>query len=585
MSLSVVPTLKVFWQHLRRHKLMATVIFVAIFAVNVLETLVPVANKMLFDVLLSDMPRPELLAHAMQAIVVVIALWVSSWILFRIAAVVNASFQPIMIAELQQTAFSYLLDNSYRFYSNAFGGALVRKVTRLGRAFEDIADQIQWSLMQIVISLVGTLIIFWLRSPTIAIILAVWTVVFLLVNTAISMWKNKYDTIRAEIDSEATGVLADAISNAVTIQQFTGKQHEDRLFGNVIGRWRRMHTLTWNIGNAIDGVQALLMIIINAVAVIYAVHLYVDGVFTLGDLVLVQTALVLLFNRLWDFGRVIRHLYEGFADAKEMVDILNTPHEVRDKKGAKKLKVKNGTVEFKDVTFAYNADRPIIEGMNMNIAPHEKVAFVGPSGAGKSTLTKLMLRFFDVQQGKILVDGQNIADVTQNSLRDAVALVPQDPILFHRSLMENIRYGRRDATDKEVIAAAKKARADEFVHRLPKGYDTMVGERGVKLSGGERQRVAIARAILKNAPVLILDEATSSLDSESERLIQDALHDLMEKKTVIVIAHRLSTIMAMDRIVVMERGAVTETGTHAELLTNDGTYARLWNIQAGGFLP
>ncbi len=564
---------------------MATVIFVTLLLQNIADVVVPLAHKMLFDAFDAGLPHDEMLTASMRAVWILIGLWMVRWVFFRIATFVNATFQPVMIIELQRTSFAYLLDHSYRFYSNAFGGALVRKVNRLGRAFEEIADQLEWSLLQIVVSLVGVLVIFYLRNPFIALLLAVWSVLFIAVNIGISVWKLKFDTVRSELDSEMTGVLADAVSNAVTIKQFTGKQHEIGLFHEVSTRWRRLHTKTWNIANVNESVQALLMIVLEAVCLFYGVRFYVDGILTLGDLALIQIALFTLFEKLWDFGRVIRHLYEGFADAKEMVDILNTPHEVKDKKGAKKLKVIKGVVEFKDVTFAYNADRPIIEGMNMVIAPHEKVAIVGPSGAGKSTLTKLMLRFFDVNGGKILVDGTDIATVTQNSLRDAIALVPQDPILFHRSLMENIRYGRRDATDKEVIAAAKKARADEFVHRLPKGYDTMVGERGVKLSGGERQRVAIARAILKNAPVLILDEATSSLDSESERLIQDALHDLMEKKTVVVIAHRLSTIMAMDRIVVMERGAVTETGTHAALIDDNGTYARLWNIQAGGFLP
>jgi ATP-binding cassette, subfamily B, bacterial len=288
---------------------------------------------------------------------------------------------------------------------------------------------------------------------------------------------------------------------------------------------------------------------------------------------------------LWNVGRAIRKLYEALANADEMIEILNTPHEVKDARNAKELQVQTGRIEFQNVYFSFNKTRRILKDMNLVIKPKEKVALVGPSGAGKSTITKLLFRFFDVERGKIIVGNQNIAKVTQDSLRENIALVPQEPILFHRTIMDNIRYGRRDAMDKEVIEAAKRAHAHEFIEGLQDGYETFVGERGVKLSGGERQRVAIARAILKNAPILVLDEATSSLDSESEALIQEALEELMRDKTTIVIAHRLSTIMKMDRIVVIEDGKVTESGTHKQLLRKkDNIYKKLWEIQAGGFI-
>jgi ABC-type multidrug transport system fused ATPase/permease subunit len=267
-----------------------------------------------------------------------------------------------------------------------------------------------------------------------------------------------------------------------------------------------------------------------------------------------------------------------------MVELLEMPHDVQDITTATPLNVDKGRVTFRDVDFYFHETRPVLTRFNFAIESGEKVALVGPSGAGKTTITKLLLRLYDLKAGALEIDGQNIAHVTQDSLRNAIAFVPQEPVLFHRTLMDNIRYGRRDATDEEVIEAAKQAHCHEFIATLPQGYQTFVGERGVKLSGGERQRVAIARAILKNAPILVLDEATSSLDSESESLIQDALKTLMKGKTVIVIAHRLSTIMNMDRIVVMDGGSIVDQGTHAELLTKDGLYQKLWSIQAGGFL-
>lgn len=585
MSLSIRPTLSIFWQHIRRHPWLALTFTVAIVIVNVLDIFVPLISKRFFDTLASDLTGSAMVDAAMTVVWMLFWLWLARWALYRIATFVGSTLQPLIMSELELTAFSNLVDHSYRFHTSAFSGAMVRKVKRFADAFGQISDQIMWSLTMIVISLVGVLIIFYTRNPLIALLLGGWSVVFVLANIVISVWKLKYDTRRSELDSEATGVLSDALSNMVTIKQFSGKAYELGVFERVMRRWQKAQTLSWNLGNINETVQALLMIFLETACLYYAVRFYAEGTLTIGDLALIQIALFALFEKLWDFGRVIRHLYEGFADAKEMADILHAPFEVEDKSGAKKLKVKQGSIVFDDVSFSYNPARPVLDHFTLTITADEKVAFVGSSGAGKSTIIKVLLRFFDVKGGRILIDGQDIAKVTQESLREAIAVVPQDPILFHRSLMENIRYGRRSATDDEVIDAAKKAHCHEFISQLPQGYATLVGERGVKLSGGERQRIAIARAILKNAPILILDEATSSLDSESEALIQDALKELMRGKTVIVIAHRLSTIMQMDRIVVIEKGTVTDSGKHAELIKKQGTYSRLWSIQAGGFLP
>lgn len=290
------------------------------------------------------------------------------------------------------------------------------------------------------------------------------------------------------------------------------------------------------------------------------------------------------FDRLVGLNQQLRRFYDAIADASEMIDILELPHEVQDAAAAAPLEVRRGAIALSEVNFYFNPGTPVFEKFSLSIAGGEKVALVGYSGSGKSTITRLLLRFYDVQRGTITIDGQDIRGVTQDSLRGAIAYVPQEPILFHRTLMENIRYGRRDASDAEVVSAAKAAHCHEFIENLSEGYDSLVGERGIKLSGGERQRVAIARAILKDAPILILDEATSSLDSESEALIQDALQKLMQGKTVIAIAHRLSTVMKMDRIIVMDSGSIVTTGTHDELLAGDmNLYQKLWNIQAGGF--
>lgn len=327
------------------------------------------------------------------------------------------------------------------------------------------------------------------------------------------------------------------------------------------------------------------MISIEFILVYTGIHLWQQGILTIGDFALIQSYLIAAIGQLWNFGNNLRRMYEAFADATEMVEIMNLPREVTDKPGAVALTPGDGHIEFKDVGFSFANGNPVLTNFRLSIKGHEKIALVGPSGAGKTTVTKLVLRLYDITSGSIEIHGQDIRKVTQNSLREAISYVPQESVLFHRTLRENIAYGKQDATMEEIIEAAKKAHCHEFIAKLPEGYETYVGERGVKLSGGERQRVAIARAILKNAPILVLDEATSSLDSESEMLIQDALAKLMEGKTVIAIAHRLSTIMKMDRIIVMEEGKVVLTGTHNELLAQESNlYKKLWEIQAGGFV-
>lgn len=390
---------------------------------------------------------------------------------------------------------------------------------------------------------------------------------------------------KSEVDTKLTGTFSDSISNHPTVSLFSARPHEESLIKNMVQIWYDATLKTWARENWNYTFQGIFVILVQVGLFVGGIYLWALHYITVGDFVLIQVYVIGLIDRVWGIGNGMRRLYESIADAHEMVVILEEPHAVQDIPAAQSLVVSEGAISFDDVGFNFNETRQILKVFSLTIPGGQKVAFVGPSGAGKSTITKLLLRLYDVTSGKVSIDDQNIQKVTQDSLREAISFVPQEPILFHRTLMDNIRYGRRDATDDEVIEAARKAHCHEFIALLKDGYGTLVGERGVKLSGGERQRVAIARAILKNAPILVLDEATSSLDSESEALIQDALRVLMEGKTVVVIAHRLSTIMTMDRIVVIEGGRVAASGTHDELLADEsGLYHKLWSIQAGGFI-
>ncbi|MDO8617433.1 MAG: ABC transporter ATP-binding protein [Candidatus Uhrbacteria bacterium] len=578
---------KVLWQHVMRYRTMVTVLFIATVAANILDLVTPIFYKRFFDVLAQSSlaPNDSRVTILIGILVSILTITLINWACSRVSAYINVYLEPRVMVDLERTSFHHLLRHSYQFFTDNFAGSLVRRIHRLSRAFEEIFDILKESFLAIFITVIGMIIVVYQRSPVIAGIIFGWTLFFIIINYSFARWKLKYDLARAAKDSESTGLLSDALTNSVNINLFNGHAFEDGLFAKVTGELRRLRVFGWSLGEGSNSFQMIMMIGIEFAVMYAAIHFWQRGLLTIGDFALLQSYLIFLFGKLGDFRRIIRHLYESLADATEMVEILNMPHEIQDAKNAKHLTVTKGAIEFEHVTFSYHQTRTVLRDFTLKIKPREKVALVGPSGAGKSTVVKILLRFYDLDRGKILIDGQTVARITQDSLHECFALVPQEPLLFHRTLMDNIRYGKRDAGDEEVIEAAKKARCHEFIESSPQGYETYVGERGIKLSGGERQRIAIARAILKNAPILVLDEATSSLDSESESLIQDALHELMKNKTVIVIAHRLSTIMEMDRIVVMENGRVIDTGTHDTLLKKGGLYQKLWEIQAGGFLP
>jgi len=550
-----------------------------------MSIIIPLYYKQLLDALAASAPSPAIVGVLFHILLIIIALWLVRWTFNRSSSFANTYLQPKVMNDLSQTAFKTILGNSYSFFTNNFTGSLVRKITRLSRSYEQFVDQIYENVLPLVITLVGICFVLFVRDPMLGTIFLVWTVVVVGFQFAIAGWLLKYNVLAAAKDSEATGALSDAIGNDITVKLFGGFSFERNLYKKVSDEVARLRFRGWSSYEVVNLIQALLGIVIEFALLYAGIILWTRGVITIGDFVLLQTYVIAAIDQMWSVGSAIRRIYESFADGTEMVEIMNQPVEIVDAPNAPSIAVSAGAVEFKDVSFRFLGDRPVLSHFNLAIAGREKVALVGPSGAGKSTITKLILRLHDLQEGEISIDTQNIAEVTQESLRNAIAFVPQESVLFHRTLMENIRYGRRDASDAEIIEAAKQAHCYDFIMATPDGFHTFVGERGIRLSGGERQRVAIARAILKNAPILILDEATSSLDSESEALIQDALAKLMEGKTVIAIAHRLSTVMKMDRIIVIEGGAVAMTGTHGELLSHaGGLYKKLWEIQAGGFI-
>jgi ATP-binding cassette, subfamily B, bacterial len=574
-------TFKIYWKHIKKYRGALSGVLAFIALGDGFALIVPYIYKKIVDSMIMGVE--------VQTLIVLLA-WsfgaaTVHHLSIRAALYFNAYFQTRVMRDLADTSFQYLHKHSFSFFHNNFVGSLVKRVNRFYRSFERLADRYMWDFFPTAYNVIVVIVILSFRHVLFGIVISAWVFVYVYSNFVFSKYKLKYDVERAKQDSRTTGVLADTVTNQGNVKLLVGYDREVLRFFSESDTLNRLRKFTLNIHTHFEVFQGFLMIGLEIGLMYLAIRLWEAGQLTVGDFVLIQAYISTIFHRLWGFGRVIRDTYESLADAEEMTEIFDTPHEVQDARQAQGLEISNATITFTDVSFAYHKTRMVIKGFDLDINAGERIALVGPSGAGKSTIIKLLLRQHDVTSGKILIDDTLIGKVTLESLWKNISLVPQDPILFHRSLLENIRYGMPDATDDEVKKAAHSAHADEFILETPLGYDTMVGERGVKLSGGERQRVAIARAILRNAPILILDEATSSLDSESEGFIQDALDVLMKGKTVIVVAHRLSTIMKMDRILVIDDGKIAEEGTHKQLLRKkSGLYKKLWDIQVGGFI-
>ena len=584
MSQHTATTLRTYWQHITRYPWVTGVALTAIILASAEGVVAPLLFKRFFDSLSqAGADRAATAEVLLHTLLMLGALRFFGWAMFRVATFTSIQVQGKVMYDLSTMCFAALHRHAVSFFANNFVGSLVKKVKWFSRAFEKVTDDIFWRIIPMVVSLVAICGVLFQRNATLGLLIFGWLLLFLGAQAFFIRYKLKYDLARSAAETKSTAVLADSITNYSTITLFGGFLREVQRFGRAMAEQRRLFMKSWNISGVFDAVQGFLMLLLEVGGFILVIHLWKQGTLTLGDFVLFQSYVLVLFNRLWDFGRVARDVYESLADADEMTVVLQTPLEVVDARNAKPLAVTQGAVRFDSVDFHYHQTRRVLHNFSLDIAPREHVALVGSSGAGKSTVVKILLRLHDISGGHITIDGQDISHVTQESVRRSLSVVPQDVVLFHRTLMENIRYGKPDATDEEVIAAAREANCHEFIQTFADGYNTYVGERGVKLSGGERQRVAIARAMLANAPILVLDEATSSLDSESEQLVQAALAKLMAGKTVLAIAHRLSTIRAMDRIVVMDGGRIIEQGTHDELLKNQAnTYSKLWNLQVAG---
>jgi ATP-binding cassette subfamily B protein len=486
--------------------------------------------------------------------------------------------------DLYQRVLSTLTAQSLRFHSDRFGGALVSQTTKLIGSFEKFWDTMIFQLIPSVTSVIAATAIlsfvFWQYAVFLFVLSVVFTIAVVL-GSKFLMQRNKEE---AQASTAVNGFVADVVTNITTIKSHGHENRENATLHEKTDIWRDKTLSTMRGFLTVSSVYSFIISVLNIVALIGAIWASEHHIVAIGAVYLCITYTFTVSRQLWEINSIMRNYNRIMGDAHDMTEILDLEPEITDRSNTSLVATK-GAISFQNVTFSHpDSDGPLFKKFSLNITPGEHIGLVGHSGSGKTTLTRLLLRFSDIESGSVTIDGQDISRVTQASLRKHIAYVPQEPMLFHRSLRENIAYGKPDASDAEILEAAKKANALEFIVKLPQGLETMVGERGIKLSGGQRQRIAIARAILKDAPVLLLDEATSALDSESEKLIQDALTKLMKNRTSIVIAHRLSTIAQLDRILVLEDGIITEQGTHDSLLKNKQTYAKLWSHQSGGFI-
>ncbi|MCX6747606.1 MAG: ABC transporter ATP-binding protein [Candidatus Nomurabacteria bacterium] len=564
--------------------------FVFIFILHAFRTIIsniinPLFYKRIIDVISDVGLDRAAFSNDLYNIVFLIALFLPfGWVLGRSTQFLVSRFQSKVIRDLHDFSFAKLHNHSYLFFADNFSGSLVNKSRKFVRAFEvmhDITIDNFWSSVVIFISIFT---VFFIEAPKIALAFFAMAIFYIAIIFFVSKKKVEYDAREAAADSRVTGYLADSITNAIAVKSSAAGQREIEGFKKFTSEDFKFRSASWNFGNKQFAIQSGIIITMQIIAVFITARLWLDGAISAGVFILVQSYSITLGHSLWDLGRAMTKFSKAYSDMKEMVDIFKQIPDVLDISNPEVCKIKEGEIEIKDISFDYGAAKDVFKDFSLKINAGEKIGLVGYSGSGKSTITKLLMRFLDIQKGLILIDGQNISKIKQDDLRRNISYIPQEPILFHRTIKENILYSFPEATDEQVIQAAKKAHAHEFIIRLTHGYDTLVGERGIKLSGGERQRVAIARAMLKPAPILILDEATSSLDSISETYIQEAFSELMKGKTTIVIAHRLSTVQKMDRIIVLNEGKIVEQGTHTELLAKNGSYAELWNHQTGGFL-
>ncbi len=575
-------TLHYFWRALMQAKfrtlivLLATPLYIFIGSIVIPKCTSQVVDLLSGESVSIDPFTTILTVYVIAEIVRMILIRIIDWTDWRLDAVGGQY--------LSKLSFDAIINQSMDFHSNRFSGSLTSQASKLSGAYINFKSTIIWNGAPLILAVVYSLVAAFFISPFYAIILSAFLAVYTILSVILYSKTREADEKLPTAENKLVGRLSDAITNIANIKSYAREDFERRRYAHFTQEVfdATMHNAKVNVVRY--GTLNFISTALEVASIFSLIYIRMNMGISIGDIVLLYSLTANSLHNIWGIGPLLRSFNRAFGDAKEMVEILDTPVNITDR-STDILKVKNAEIDFHNISFRHADQKEnLFENFSLKISPGERIGLVGISGSGKTTLTKLLLRFSDVSEGEILIDGQNIAHVTQQSLRQNIAYVPQETLLFHRTIAENISYGKLNATKAEIERVAHLSSADAFINKLPEKYKTLAGERGNKLSGGQRQRIAIARAFLKDAPILILDEATSALDSESEAIIQEASERLMKGRTSIVIAHRLSTIASLDRIIVLKDGKIIEQGSHRQLLLRDGPYKKLWSRQSGAFL-
>lgn len=528
----------------------------------------------------------KLIIDAMsQPLMLFTALSVGEVIFGRAAGLLQTILHPIHRQHIVRSLYAYLQHHSHRYLSSSFSGALAHRISETSLGVTQTMQMLITEFMPVIIVYTVTTILLYRVYPPLAGFVGMWAVLFISISFWLATRCRIYSRKAAAARSETTGIIVDAVTNLTSSRLFARLGFERRYLNEQLrDELKEVRKSNW-YSERIRWFQFISAAVLKIGTLYYSLSLWSQGTIATADFVVATSLSLLIISEARNLSKRFLEFFEHIGNIANGVFTIVQPHEIIDRDSAIAHSITQGKIEFRQVNFSYSLEKKVFDNLSITIQPGQRVGLVGFSGSGKSSFVNLILRQFDPQSGQIFIDGVDIRDMTQDALHAQISLIPQDPSLFHRTLIENIRYGQLDATDEEVIEAARKAYAHDFIAQIKEGYDSLVGERGIKLSGGQRQRIAIARVILKDAPILILDEATSSLDSITEKAIQDTLDSAMNGKTVIVVAHRLSTIAHLDRILVFDQGRIIEDGTHTKLLARCGAYYRLWKMQAGGFLP
>ena len=545
----------------------------------------PIYQTKLVDIVaMTWVERVELVAMLLKVLWIILLLDIINIAARRMIWFPQIKYENEVTKDIYQECFQYLHRHSYRFFSNNLTWSLINKINKLAWAYVNVVDIFIYQILNAIIFIPMTIVIVMRQSTTVWLMFLIFVVVYSTLQVVFFNIMKKYEIESNKRNSEMTWELSDSVINNFNILTFASLPYEFKRFSKTLLWWTKIRYKQWNIMEWTWFGCSIVTCVFSIWSIYFAIKAWWNGLIPASVIILVQMYVIRIANQLSEVRFILKSLSRTLWESTEMLEILNTPHEIQDLSD-KKLKITSGKIDFEKVVFTYDDWNTIFDWLDLSIKPWEKVAIVWASGSGKTTLIKLLFRFFDIQWWKILIDWQDISQVTQDSLRWQLSMVPQDPILFHRTIKENIAYWRPNASELEIIAAAKMAKCHDFISELKDWYESFVWERWIKLSWWERQRIAIARAILENKSILVMDEATSSLDSESEKYIQDAMDEVMKNKTCIVIAHRLSTIAKMDKIIVMDNWKIVEKWSHNVLVRNEnGIYHKLWSIQSWGFL-